>query len=217
MKLIKLIISNFRGLKGSNVIDFTNSNIIFLIGQNNIGKSSFLRAYEFFIDPKQIAKTDDFNNYDYSTPIVIEGIFELDEEDSDDPDLKEKKEPNWIEKWVDENGFVKIRKTWSKPDSTFTKETYSPHDASWIENGFGGLHTKLTKYTPTPIAINAMEDQASLEEKVNKLIQDDFIKKVRSEYPEEFKNLIDGVRKLQERITGSETVEKLNLELNRHF
>lgn len=82
MKLIKLIISNFRGLKGSNVIDFTNSNIIFLIGQNNIGKSSFLRAYEFFIDPKQIAKTDDFNNYDYSTPIVIEGIFELDEEDS---------------------------------------------------------------------------------------------------------------------------------------
>ena len=28
MKLIKLIISNFRGLKGSNVIDFTNSNII---------------------------------------------------------------------------------------------------------------------------------------------------------------------------------------------
>ena len=27
MKLIKLIISNFRGLKGSNVIDFTNSNL----------------------------------------------------------------------------------------------------------------------------------------------------------------------------------------------
>ena len=62
-----------------------------------------------------------------------------------------------------------------------------------------------------------MEDQASLEEKVNRLIQDDFIKKVRSEYPEEFKNLIDGVRKLQERITGSEAVEKLNLELNKIF
>lgn len=41
--------------------------------------------------------------------------------------------------------------------------------------------------------------------------------KVRTEYPEEFKNLIDGVRKLQERITGSEAVEKLNLELNKHF
>ena len=179
MKLIRLIISNFRGLKGSNVIDFTNSNIIFLIGQNNIGKSSFLRAYEFFIDSRQVAKIDDFNNYDYSNPIIIEGIFELDKEDSDDPDLKEKKEPNWIEKWVDQNNLVKVRKTWKKPDYTFDKETYSPHEAKWIENGFGGLHTKLTKYTPTPIAINAMEDQASLEEKVNKLIQDDFIKKVR--------------------------------------
>ena len=126
MKLIRLIISNFRGLKGSNVIDFTNSNIIFLIGQNNIGKSSFLRAYEFFIDSRQVAKIDDFNNYDYSNPIIIEGIFELDKEDSDDPDLKEKKEPNWIEKWVDQNNLVKVRKTWKKPDYTFDKETYSP-------------------------------------------------------------------------------------------
>ena len=217
MKLIRLIISNFRGLKGSNVIDFTNSNIIFLIGQNNIGKSSFLRAYEFFIDSRQVAKIDDFNNYDYSNPIIIEGIFELDKEDSDDPDLKEKKEPNWIEKWVDQNNLVKVRKTWKKPDYTFDKETYSPHEAKWIENGFGGLHTKLTKYTPTPIAINAMEDQASLEEKVNKLIQDDFIKKVRLEYPKEFKSIIDGVKKLQERITGSEAVEKLNVDLNKHF
>ena len=127
MKLIRLIISNFRGLKGSNVIDFTNSNIIFLIGQNNIGKSSFLRAYEFFIDSRQVAKIDDFNNYDYSNPIIIEGIFELDKEDSDDTDLKEKKEPNWIEKWVDQNNLVKVRKTWKKPDYTFDKETYSPH------------------------------------------------------------------------------------------
>lgn len=41
MKLIKLIISNFRGLKGSNVIDFTNPNIIFLIGQNKLNRNSY--------------------------------------------------------------------------------------------------------------------------------------------------------------------------------
>lgn len=54
MKLQKITITNFRGLKWSdNVIDFSNSNIIFLFGQNNIWKSSFLRAYEFFLDPKK--------------------------------------------------------------------------------------------------------------------------------------------------------------------
>ena len=43
MKLQKLIISNFRGLKGNkNIINFADSNIIFLIGQNNVGKSTSL-------------------------------------------------------------------------------------------------------------------------------------------------------------------------------
>ena len=52
MKLQKITIKNFRGLKGeNNTIDFSNSNIIFLIGQNNVGKSTYLRAYEFFVNP----------------------------------------------------------------------------------------------------------------------------------------------------------------------
>ena len=64
MKLQKLIISNYRGLKGSeNIIDFLNSDIIFLIGQNNVGKSTYLRAYEFFVNPKQSATIEDFYNY----------------------------------------------------------------------------------------------------------------------------------------------------------
>ena len=36
------------------------SDIIFLIGQNNTGKSTFLRAYEFFTNSKQKATLDDF-------------------------------------------------------------------------------------------------------------------------------------------------------------
>jgi predicted ATP-dependent endonuclease of OLD family len=62
-----------------------------------------------------------------------------------------------------------------------------------------------------------MEDQASLEEKVNKLIQDDFIKKVKENYFDEYNNLIEGVKNLQSKITGSESVENLNTELNKHF
>lgn len=57
MKLLRLIINNFRGLKGDeNIIDFSKSDIIFLIGQNNVGKSTYLRAYEFFVNPKQVAQ-----------------------------------------------------------------------------------------------------------------------------------------------------------------
>ena len=42
MKLCKLTIKNFRGLKGDqNIINFEDSNIIFLIGQNDIENQLF--------------------------------------------------------------------------------------------------------------------------------------------------------------------------------
>jgi AAA15 family ATPase/GTPase len=51
MKIISFGVNNFRGISGgleNNTIEFNNSNTIFLLGQNNVGKSSFLKAYEFF-------------------------------------------------------------------------------------------------------------------------------------------------------------------------
>src|SRR5690554_5179764 len=103
MKLKELEIRNFRGLKGDkNKIDFTNSNIIFLIGQNNVGKSSYLRAYEFFVNAKQKAAREDFYNYNTEIPIEIIGVFIKEESDKDDADLNI--EPQWIDKWVNDKG-----------------------------------------------------------------------------------------------------------------
>lgn len=220
MKLQKLIISNFRGLKGNkNIIDFSDSNIIFLIGQNNVGKSTYLRAYEFFINPKQTAKEEDFYNYATSIPIVIEGWFLKENEDDTDEDLAKQgknSDPNWMEKWVGEDNFIKIRKTWNAPGG-FIKETFSPEKSNWVQNGFGGFDSLLTKYSPEPIAINAMEDETTLEEKVNKLIQDRYLKKIKEDYRELYQNALDSIKVLQDKITNSEDVSKLNEELNSHF
>jgi AAA15 family ATPase/GTPase len=114
MKLLKLRIQNFRGLKGeNNVIDFTNSNIIFLIGQNNVGKSTYLRAYEFFTNSSQKAVVEDFYNHNQNDPIVIEGWFIKENEDENDTDLQGKgkdKDPEWMNKWVGSDGLIKIKK-----------------------------------------------------------------------------------------------------------
>ena len=221
MKLEKLIIQDFRGLRGNkNIIEFTNSIIIFLIGQNNIGKSSILRAYEYFISPSQRASKEDFYNHDTTVPIVMEAIFRKEDNDDENSELKgtgRNREPDWINKWVDENSLVKFRKTWSEENKAFLKQTFSPEENEWIENGFGGLHQKLTKYAPEPISINAMENESTLEEKVNKLIQDDFIKKVKEDYPIDYQNLLDGIKSLQEKIVGTEAVSDFNNELNENF
>ena len=57
---------SFRLLKGEH---------IGLVGANGEGKSTFLKAYEFFVNPKQKAEKSDFNNYDTNTPIEIIGEF----------------------------------------------------------------------------------------------------------------------------------------------
>ncbi|MDF9830157.1 AAA family ATPase [Parabacteroides sp. PF5-6] len=222
MKLSKLIVQNFRGLKGEpNEIDFSNSDIIFLLGQNNVGKSTYLRAYEFFTNAKQAAEKEDFHNHTTeNNTITIEGWFIKEDADEDDTELQGKgkeKDAEWISKWVGEDGFVKIRKEWKTVGSSFEKFTYSPSENKWVQNGFGGMDTLFAKYSPTPIVISAMEDQNSLEKKVNDLLEKEFVKKIKETYPEKYEALITGVKELQSLITGSESVESLNADLNKHF
>lgn len=221
MKLLRLIINNFRGLKGDeNIIDFSKSDIIFLIGQNNVGKSTYLRAYEFFVNPKQVAQNTDFYNYDTSVPIMMEGHFLKEDGDDDDSAFVgtgKYSDPDWVAKWADVQGIVKVRKTWANSGFQFVKETFSPGQNEWIPNGFGGMDSLFTKCAPQPIAINAMEDKDSLQEKVNKLIQDNYIKNLKSMHEAEYNAALEAISKLQKIVTESDEVATLNDELNEHF
>lgn len=221
MRLYQLTIKNFRGLKGErNTIKFEKSDIIFLIGQNNVGKSTYLRGYEFFVNSKQIAKRSDFYDYNPSIPIEMEGWFIHEAEDVEDESFAGKgksKDPQWVSKWADADGIIKVRKTWSIENSSFKKQTFSPQKDQWIDNGFGGFDSLFTKAAPIPIAINAMEDEESLNEKVNKLMQDRYLKKIRESQSELYEEALGKIQKLEEAITNSEEIGKLNVELNSHF
>lgn len=224
MKLLRLTIQNFRGINGKDVddnsIDFSTSNLVFLIGQNNVGKSSFLRAYEFFVAPKQAAAKEDFYNYDISNPIIIEAHFLKEAEDDEDSDLSKDgkgSDPNWSQKWTDDNSIIRIRKVWDGIGATGKKQTMNPKDGKWQDGGFGGLDTLLTKYSPTPICINAMETAASLEEKVNKIMNDQFLKKAKESFPDEYDAAKSALETLQGKITDSDEVATINENVNKRF
>ena len=221
MKLLKLKIQNFRCLKGDkNVIDFSKSNILFLIGQNNVGKSTYLRAYEFFVASKQTAQKEDFYNYDTNTPIVIEGIFLKEDDDDGNVDFYgtgRTADPDWVNKWVNDENLIHVRKTWKIVNAIGAKETYSPSRNEWVTNGFGGMDSLLTKYAPTPIFINAMEDETSLEEKVNKLIQDQYLKKLKVEHADSYQEIVNKIALLQTEILGSDGIQRINNDLNTQF
>lgn len=221
MKLQRLIIKNFRGLKGeNNIIDFSQSDIIFLIGQNNVGKSTYLRAYEFFTNSKQIAVETDFYNYNPAHPIEMEGWFLKEMGDDSATDFVgtgKSADPEWVAKWANQDGIVKVRKKWSVKNGSFIKETFSPIESVWKLNGFGGFDSLFSKYSPQPIAINAMEDEASLQEKVNKLIQDKYIKNLKTVHEIEYNAALNAIADLQRAVTESEDIAALNTDLNKHF
>lgn len=216
MRLTELRISKFRGLGGAcNTINFENSNVIFLIGQNNVGKSSFLHAYEFFVNPKQKAAESDFFQYNTDNAIEIEADFLREADDEENPDFAG--EPDWIEKWVQTNtGLITIKKVWSEADKTFTKFTKKP-DGSFVKNGFGGMDSLFAKYAPTPIAINAIETVESLEKKVNEIIEKEHLKKLQAEYKAEYDNAVGAIRAIQDKVTSSAAIQAYNTNINASF
>lgn len=221
MRLLKLTIKNFRGLKGDkNIISFENSDTIFLIGQNNIGKSTFLHAYEFFVASKKVAAMEDFYNYDTNLPIEIEGLFLKEADDDEQTDFVgtgKNAEPDWMDKWVDASSHVRIKKVWEAAGADFKKYTYSPTQKEWVPNGFGGIASLFSHYAPQPFLIKAMEDEASLEEKINKLMSDKYLKSIKTNKPELYSKAVDAIKELQKAITSAEDVEKMNKQLSVHF
>jgi predicted ATP-dependent endonuclease of OLD family len=224
MKLQRLCIQNFRGIKGEspedNTISFETSDIVFLIGQNNVGKSSFLRAYEFFVSPKQTSSKTDFYDYKIENPILIEAHFLKETEDDKDVELAKNgrsQDPEWSRRWTDENSIIKIRKVWDGIGATGKKQTLNPENSEWQDGGFGGFDTLLAKYAPTPIAINAMETQETLEEKINKLMNDKFLKRARETFPDDYTAAKLALETLQNNITASDGVTSINTNINRRF
>lgn len=216
MKLIELRIRNFRALGGDrNTIKFDKSNVIFLIGQNNVGKSSFLHAFEFFVNSKQKALTSDFFKYNTDVSIEIEADFLRESGDDENPDFAI--EPEWVEKWVQADcGLITVKKVWGEPDKTFKKFTKNS-EGEFVNNGFGGMDSLFTKYAPTPIAINAIETVETLEKKINDIIEKEHLKKLQTDYAEEYANAVTAIRTIQNRVTSSAAIETYNTNINVSF
>lgn len=217
MKLKKMYINNFRGLKGNeNVIDFEKSDIIFLIGKNNTGKSSVLHAYNFFVTPRQKASISDFFNRDSTTHIEIIAEFTVEEIDESDKALT-KEDPEWIKKWVSVDNIIRIKKTWTDENGEGNKMTFDPHANEFIEGGFGGFDSLLKKYAPTAIVINAISTPEDLEKQINDIIAKDHLKKLETHHGEKYVELIKSLEELRSDISNSDDIGKINKKMNTIF
>jgi putative ATP-dependent endonuclease of OLD family len=212
MKLLDITINNFRSINGENIkLSLDGSDIIFVFGQNNAGKSSLLSAYEYLITPKQKALLSDFLGFKENNPIVILATFAKDE--GDDAIFAQK----GFNKWVDAEGKIKFRKTWLNTIEEGKKETKDPATDEYVDNGFGGLETHFTKQAPTPVRIPALPTYSDLTKFIKEIIQKKVIKTLKEDEAEAYQKVVSEIDALQKKILSRDIIGETSSQANTNF
>jgi len=212
MKLLEITVKNFRSINGDNVtLSLEGSDIIFVFGQNNAGKSSLLSAYEYLVTPKQKAVLSDFVGFDEKKSIQILATFIKD--DGDDEIFAKK----GFDKWFDAENKIRFRKTWEKADEEGQKETFDPNTNDYVLNGFGGLEQHFTKQAPTPVRIPALPTQADLTKFIKETIQKSVLKTLKDEEAEAYQKVLTEIEMLQNKILSKDVISKKSIQANNNF
>ncbi|MDZ7611355.1 MAG: AAA family ATPase [Candidatus Moranbacteria bacterium] len=142
MKITKVTVENYRGIKEKQDIPLANFSSI--VGKNDSGKSIILNAIVSFLDPKSYPITEhDFNNY--NNPIVIECSFcneNLEKMLELKIKSKIKKDDGLNEFLVDilPDGVLTVQKTVSTPKKGFDVEKILMRD--FKDSEFSLLYSK---------------------------------------------------------------------------
>lgn len=164
MKLCELQIKNFCCIDNIG-IRIKIDNIIVLIGPNNVGKTTVLKAYELFGKSGEPQSVESFYQRNEANVIEIAGVFsEISEED--------KKQIG--EKWIyydDEYGdVIKYQWKWDKVGDKGKKSSWNEADKKWENGGMGGWDSKIASCIPTPLKISPFDDSTQLEKQIVEIL-----------------------------------------------
>lgn len=223
MKILKFAVNNYRGIGGGidkNCIDFSSSNSIFIFGQNNFGKSTFLRGYEAFYNDKVVPT--DFN-YDNELDIVIEINLEVNEQSDKEAINKGtgNKFDNLKTKYLDENGTLLLRKTWPSAQAgrTSSNETFNVQTREWESISYGsiGLHPAFQALIMKPLFIEAMPSEDQVEKIVNEILKEAATRKLSANDNLELQEAENTITRLQEKVYSKTDINAYKQKVNDKF
>lgn len=195
-RLHKLRICNFRAI-GRNPVEIELDDIVVLVGPNNTGKSSILRAYELVMINGDLA-LDDFPRATLPTKEEDYPSIELETvlfPDSSPPASK------WIEIKANGDRHVRERWTWSgigKP----AKRGFNVPDNKWDEkHGPWGAPSVAQINRPEMHRIEAFSDPKEQADKIIKLLSEAISQRVKeltaTDEESDYALLLNAVKKLQ--------------------
>lgn len=161
-KLVRMRITNI-GCVGTEGLEVALDNVLCIVGPNNTGKSTVLRAYELAVG-SQTFKENDYNLRGSGEPASVELWVHIPEGMANIAEIWKEIDGNlrlvrskW--EWCKSTEWKKIRQTWD-PE----KEVYAPDGKA------SGLDTVFNKRLPEPLRIGTLDDPEQEHTRLLKLI-----------------------------------------------
>ncbi|MEA4831931.1 MAG: AAA family ATPase [Oscillospiraceae bacterium] len=177
-RLNKLVIKNFRTI-GNNPLEIYLNDIVVLVGANNTGKSSILRAYEIAMNTGSkdgYLTIDDFPN----SKVEVGRLPEIEVHT-----IISENKPG--EQWIKDlgNGELLIREkwTWDNPNAEPKRQGFDVIANDWSEKVPWGAPNVANAYRPKPHRIDAFSSPEAQASKITGLLSNiivDNLKKVTS-------------------------------------
>lgn len=216
MKLIELNIKNF-GCIDERGIRIKIDNIVVLIGPNNVGKTTVLKAYNAFKNSGAPLDINDFYQNNEEKAVEITGVFgEITDDDIVQIGRK------WIYKNEDSENVISYKWIWKKSGVKGEKYSWNNEERKWSKGGMGGWDSKIASCIPVPLMINPLDDPIQLEKKIVELLTSAVKEDIKdnqsklSDMLDQINNLAKNVKiEMEEEL--NKTTSKLQKNLNAVF
>ena len=215
-KLTKLIIKNYRCI-GTTPVELDLNEIVVLVGANNVGKSSILKAYELAMSQgsaKANLALEDFphNKIDPENLPEIEIHTRVFDNAPGD---------KWIETLENGDFIVKEKFTW-KSEGKPIRQGWDVETHNWSESVPWGAPNVANSRRPEPHKVDAFDSPEKQAEEIKKLLMQALNERVKNykntaegEEENDYQKLIKQVKDLQKRILdeAQEQIDEVNAEL----
>lgn len=225
MKIVNFAVNNFRSISGglnNNRIDFNGINTLFIFGQNNAGKSTFLRAYEYFYE-ETVPSADDFHKRNTSEDLEFEIEVELDEWDKKNIEEGAGNKKESYKEYLIDGNRLRFKTQWSQKKTAKKIEpnrfTFLPESNGFVQNAYAsfGLHSTFKPLLPKPIWIKAMPNEEEVKITLNTILEGLAVKRLEDKDLAEYQAASEKIRELQGKMYKKESIDQYQDSVNGHI
>lgn len=190
--LVRMHVKNI-GCIGNDGLTVELDEIVCLVGSNNAGKTTVLRAYELAVKQAEL-KPDDFNRNANGDPASVELWVHI-------PEAAANVDEKWKEK---KDGLLLVRSKWEWPvtGGKPTRATWDPSandgNGEYAEDGkASGLDTVFNSRLPQPFRIGSLDDPNEEHKKLLTLVLEPVARKFKSLMDDDESSLSKKIAELQ--------------------